>query len=143
MRLDSSDQRSEVFTSWKEIAVYLGAGVRTVQRWEHDRGLPVRRPTGNPAGIVSASRVELDRWLAARRKAAPLPQIIRLSRELHIRREHLVRQLWLEMDRFQREWQEFARIAAISPTRGLTPNISSARQPQLHVPAPTVSDNTA
>jgi hypothetical protein len=28
---------------WKEIAAYLGRSVRTVQRWEKDFGLPVRR----------------------------------------------------------------------------------------------------
>jgi hypothetical protein len=32
------------FTSWKEIAKYLGKGVRTAQRWEHEAGLPIRRP---------------------------------------------------------------------------------------------------
>jgi hypothetical protein len=29
--------------SWKEIASYLGRGVRTVQRWECEEGLPVHR----------------------------------------------------------------------------------------------------
>ena len=29
--------------SWKVIAAYLGRGVRTVQRWERDEGLPVHR----------------------------------------------------------------------------------------------------
>ena len=29
--------------SWKEIANYLRREVRTVQRWEHNRGLPVHR----------------------------------------------------------------------------------------------------
>ena len=28
---------------WKEIAVFLGKGVRTVQRWERDHGLPIHR----------------------------------------------------------------------------------------------------
>ncbi len=31
-----------VLNSWKEIACYLGRGVRTVQRYERDLGLPVR-----------------------------------------------------------------------------------------------------
>lgn len=34
---------AQVFTSWKEIARYMGKGVRTVQRWEQDFGLPVRK----------------------------------------------------------------------------------------------------
>ena len=29
--------------SWKEIASYLGRGIRTVQRWEREEGLPVHR----------------------------------------------------------------------------------------------------
>ena len=29
--------------SWKEIAAYLGRGIRTVQRWEREEGLPVHR----------------------------------------------------------------------------------------------------
>jgi DNA-binding transcriptional regulator YiaG len=39
-------QDSTVLSSWKDIAQYLGKGVRTVQRWERHLGLPVRRPTG-------------------------------------------------------------------------------------------------
>jgi hypothetical protein len=33
---------SSTLTSWKEIGQYLGKGVRTVQRWEQQMGLPVR-----------------------------------------------------------------------------------------------------
>jgi hypothetical protein len=53
----------ELLTSWKEIANYLGKGVRTVQRWEIQFGLPVRRPNEKVKGIVHATRQELDRWL--------------------------------------------------------------------------------
>ena len=53
----------ELLTSWKEIANYLGKGVRTVQRWELQFGLPVRRPNERVKGIVHATRQELDRWL--------------------------------------------------------------------------------
>ena len=48
---------------WKEIASYLGRGVRTVQRWEADLGLPVRRPRGKDRSAVIALASELDRWL--------------------------------------------------------------------------------
>jgi len=61
--------------SWKEIAAYLGKGVRTVQRWENDLGLPVRRPNGAAKGLVYASPDELDRWLRiqwARRMGATI-----------------------------------------------------------------------
>lgn len=54
----------EVLTSWKEIARYLGKGVRTVQRWELTLGLPVKRPCGADARIVMARREDLDQWLS-------------------------------------------------------------------------------
>src|SRR5512146_519845 len=57
---------SGVFTSWKEIASYLGKGVRTVQRWEAQFGLPVQRPNAHAKGIVRATREELDQWIATR-----------------------------------------------------------------------------
>ncbi len=51
------------FTCWKEIAAYFGKGVRTVQRWETQFGLPVQRPDTRSKGIVRASRKELELWL--------------------------------------------------------------------------------
>ncbi len=53
-------QRREL-TSWKEIAEYLGVSVRTAQKWETQRGLPVKRFTGEK-GRVSADAAALDRW---------------------------------------------------------------------------------
>lgn len=53
----------ELLNSWKEIAVYLNRGVRTVQRWEAEFGLPVRRPAGKRRSAVIALRSELDQWL--------------------------------------------------------------------------------
>jgi hypothetical protein len=47
--------------SWKEIAGYLGVGVRTAQVWERERGLPVRRLPG-PRGQVSALVADLKAW---------------------------------------------------------------------------------
>ena len=49
--------------SWKQIARYLGRGVRTVQRWEKELGLPVRRPRGRQRSAVIAMTAELDAWL--------------------------------------------------------------------------------
>lgn len=54
---------SEFLTSWKEIASYLGKGVRTVQRWERDLGLPVRRPAQS-RHIVVAMASDLNQWIA-------------------------------------------------------------------------------
>lgn len=55
-------QNPSILTSWKEIAAHLGKGVRTVQRWEYEFGLPVRRPSDN-RHIVHASCEELKVWL--------------------------------------------------------------------------------
>ena len=49
--------------SWKEIAQYMGRAVRTLQRWEHDLGLPVHRPKGEDRSAVLAFAEELDAWL--------------------------------------------------------------------------------
>ena len=55
-----------ILNSWKEIAQYLGRGVRTVQRWEAELGLPVRRPRGKRRSAVIAVAGELDRWMEHR-----------------------------------------------------------------------------
>ena len=52
---------NEELTSWKAIADYLVINVRTAQRWERERGLPVRRSSGEK-GRVIATTEELDRW---------------------------------------------------------------------------------
>jgi hypothetical protein len=45
---------AETLDSWKEIAAYLHRDVRTVLRWERDRGLPVHRiPGGGKAGVFA------------------------------------------------------------------------------------------
>jgi hypothetical protein len=53
----------EVFSGWKEIANYLGRGVRTVQRYEEELQLPVRRPAAKRRGSVIAIKAELDGWV--------------------------------------------------------------------------------
>jgi hypothetical protein len=60
-------EESAVLSSWKDIARYMGKGVRTVQRWEHHLGLPVRRPNGaSHKSAVLLDRSDLDVWLATR-----------------------------------------------------------------------------
>jgi hypothetical protein len=54
---------SGLLTSWKEIAAFLGKGVRTVQRWEATLGLPVIRPADRHSGIVMARPSELEAWV--------------------------------------------------------------------------------
>src|SRR6266566_2867067 len=48
--------------SWKEIAAYLKKEVRTVQRWEKNFGLPVRRLAHGKLGTVFAYKQDLDAW---------------------------------------------------------------------------------
>jgi hypothetical protein len=58
---------STVLSSWKDIARYMGKGVRTVQRWERHLGLPVRRPTGAAhKSAVLLDRSDVDAWMATR-----------------------------------------------------------------------------
>ena len=71
MSASITPQQPELLTSWKEIALYLGKGVRTVQRWELQYALPVRRPNERAKGIVHATRRELDRWLASQWSQRP------------------------------------------------------------------------
>jgi hypothetical protein len=52
--------------SWKEIARHMGASVRTVQRWEVEFQLPVRRIEARRGAVVFAFPAELDSWLRVR-----------------------------------------------------------------------------
>ncbi len=49
--------------SWKEIAEFLGRDVRSAQRWERERGLPVHRVPGTKGGAVFAYVEEVESWL--------------------------------------------------------------------------------
>ena len=62
----TDDSKSEILNSWKEVAQYLGRGTRTVQRWEQDLGLPVRRPRGKRHSAVMALRPDIDAWVRNR-----------------------------------------------------------------------------
>ena len=55
--------------SWKEIAAYLGRGIRTVQRWEREEGLPVHRLAHAERGSVFADPAELTDWWKSRQIA--------------------------------------------------------------------------
>jgi hypothetical protein len=58
---------TSVLSSWKEIASYFGKGVRTVQRWERELGLPVLRPReGAAKGRVIAHPGDLSSWIGGR-----------------------------------------------------------------------------
>ena len=60
---------SDVLDSWKLIAEYLHRDVRTLQRWERTKHLPVHRLPGGPKPGVFALKPELDAW----RRTSTLP----------------------------------------------------------------------
>jgi len=65
-----SEGRSNVrLNSWKELAVYLQCGVRTVQRWEKTEGLPIHRHLHQTQGTIYAFTAEIDEW--RRNRARP------------------------------------------------------------------------
>jgi hypothetical protein len=100
---------STVLSSWKDIARYLGKGVRTVQRWERHLGLPVRRPNGAlQKSAVVLYRGDVDAWLATRFSAraikkneaqttrssrSTLREGIRTARELRTANQELTEQI--------------------------------------------------
>ncbi len=95
-----ASENPAVFTCWKEIAFYLGKGVRTVQRWENEFGLPVQRPDMKSKGTVRASRQELDLWLqghwgsrAFHGPVAAVSDIIQQSRRLREERRRIIAEL--------------------------------------------------
>ncbi len=65
--------QSGILSGWKDIANYLRKGVRTVQRYERELGLPVRRPSGKIKGSVIATQSELDAWASSCNPAEPFP----------------------------------------------------------------------
>lgn len=75
MKHSNAEKEIKLLTCWKEIAQYMGKGVRTVQRWERDFGLPVRRlALSEYKGAVAARSQDLDAWLDGRwSKKTPNP----------------------------------------------------------------------
>ncbi len=65
--LASGQSPEDRLDSWKEIASYLGRGIRTVQRWEREEGLPVHRLAHEKRGSIYARREELVAWWESRR----------------------------------------------------------------------------
>jgi predicted DNA-binding transcriptional regulator AlpA len=67
----------QILNGWKDIANHLGKGVRTVQRYERDLGLPVRRPIDSSA-VVFAITSEIDAWV----EACPMRAALRSMRTM-------------------------------------------------------------
>src|SRR5271157_2074659 len=89
----------ERLDSWKEIGSYLGRDVRTVQRWERTRGLPVRRLPGGDMARVYALKPELDAW--------------RNSRGIHLLQEAPPRAPAVGWSR-RRAWLAIAAVVAVA-----------------------------
>jgi hypothetical protein len=116
------ERHSEVLNSWKEIAVYLGRGVRTAQRWERELQLPVRRPRERSRSAVIAFRSELDRWLlavdtnggATEPDENPLSELAKLEQRL----------LWLqtEIQTVQNQINDIKKHVPEAPKTGSAPN---------------------
>ena len=87
---------ASVLTSWKEIARYVGRGIRTVQRWEQELGFPVRR---TKQGSLLAVPGEIDSWVKlqqltdGRLDLASLRVLRTEIRELRSENRELLRQL--------------------------------------------------
>jgi hypothetical protein len=99
-----------VLNSWKDIAEYLGRGVRTVQRWERELGLPVRRPRNHLRSPVVAIPSELDEWL--RRGLTAQSTAMTSKREdglLLAENKDLVATSWVELAAALRENLEVQR----------------------------------
>jgi Tol biopolymer transport system component len=71
--LESDEALEGRLDSWKQIAAYLGRGVRTVQRWEREEGLPVHRLAHEKRGSIYARRGELAAWWESRRRTLAPP----------------------------------------------------------------------
>jgi hypothetical protein len=103
-------QRASVLSDWRLIARYLGKSVRTVQRWERELGLPVRRTHGGPKSAVIAVPAEIDAWVQARNlhaggagssKSERMMLLLQSVRDLRAENQTLRRQL--EAERAKRQ----------------------------------------
>jgi hypothetical protein len=59
-----------VLHGWTQISAHLQRGVRTVQRWEMDLGMPVHRPKPGRRRSVMAFFDELAQWSSRRTERA-------------------------------------------------------------------------
>jgi hypothetical protein len=103
-------QTASVLSDWKLIGRYLGKSVRTVQRWERELGLPVRRTHDGIKSAVIAVPAEIDDWVQARKfhvgetgssKSERMMLLLQSLRDLRAENQKLRRQLEAERARRQ------------------------------------------
>jgi hypothetical protein len=107
--------------TWKGIARYLDCGVRTVQRWEAQLPLPVRRADGKNRSHVVAMPSAIDEWLkntfSALRVNGPRPTAgDPLERKIsrHIRRDPEISELVLRAKAIRRNIMELQRALSVA-----------------------------
>ena len=101
-----------ILSGWKEISLYLGKGVRTVQRWENEFGLPVRRiHDKSPKASVMAFRTEIDGWIRARQVGGESHESERVPRLLQ-----RVEELQLEIVALRRQVEAGRTERAVDPS---------------------------
>jgi hypothetical protein len=61
-KTSKTSEKKKKLDSWKEIAAYLDRDVRTVQRWERKKGLPVHRLDDSKRSRVFSYSDEIDNW---------------------------------------------------------------------------------
>lgn len=122
----------EILSGWKDIARYLGKGVRTVQRYERGLGLPVRRPTGKSTGSVIATKAELCAWILA----SPIREDLRLSQPARDN-AGLLNEFTQNVEKLQRLGEETKglRQQLLGSLALLRASISSILPAQAHVSA--------
>lgn len=112
---------NEILDSWKEIAVFLRRGVRTVQRWERTEGLPVRRHGHLKRGSVYALQSDITLWVRTRQFGQTEPvdkHEVYQHRELsgylaqhRLRMNDLNAQLKLQWAKVMSSWQQLQQTA--------------------------------
>jgi hypothetical protein len=58
-------RKTEILCGWKSIAKFMGRKIRTVQRYERELDLPIRRPGRTLRASVLAVKAELAGWVSA------------------------------------------------------------------------------
>jgi hypothetical protein len=88
-KIPSPKRQAEILSGWKEIASYLGMGVRTIQRYEREAGLPVHRRAGEDRGSVVATKTELGSWVCGASLQMTIPNR-RLQRQINRNRANFL-----------------------------------------------------
>jgi hypothetical protein len=112
---------TSVLTSWKDIAQYVGKGVRTVQRWESEFGFPIRRIKPGRKSVVLAIPAEIDAWLQAQQFPDGQLDAVESERTAFLR---TARELRSEIRELRSENRQLQRQLALERARVSGPKIA-------------------